>query len=122
MFVKRFQFLIHNLFKRLLDSILVALIVVSGVAFGFADGTGQTVASAVSVHDGVQLFVDATGRGSASATFRKIPLLKGEYSVTVFLVTEDALTAYDQRENCLRFKVAQDSLEQGLVSLKHDWH
>ena len=95
---------------------------IPGVAFGFADGTGQTVASAVSVHDGVQLFVDATGRGSASATFRKIPLLKGEYSVTVFLVTEDALTAYDQRENCLRFKVAQDSLEQGLVSLKHDWH
>lgn len=95
---------------------------IPGLAFGFADGMGQTVASAVSVHDGAQLFVDATGRGSASATFRKIPLLKGEYSVTVFLVTEDALNAYDQREDCLRFKVAQDSLEQGLVSLKHDWH
>lgn len=92
-----------------------------GLAFGFADGLGQTVASVTSVHDGVKLHVDASGRGAAHVTFRKIPLLKGEYSVTVFLSTEDALHAYDQVEHCLRFKVSQDSPEQGLVSLAHDW-
>ncbi len=92
-----------------------------GLAFGFADANQQTVASVISVNDGVVLNVDADGHGVASVTFRRVPLLKGLYSVTVILTTEDAVHAYDQAEHCLHFKVSQQGLEQGLVSLDHDW-
>jgi lipopolysaccharide transport system ATP-binding protein len=93
-----------------------------GLAFGFSDGLNQTIASVISIHDGVKLTVDAQGRGKGKVTFPKIPLLKGEYAVTVFLSTEDALHPYDQVTQCVKFRVTQDSVEQGIVSLPHNWH
>jgi len=93
-----------------------------GLAFGFSDGLNQTIASVISIHDGAKLTVDAQGRGKGTVTFPKIPLLKGEYAVTVFLSTEDALHPYDQVTQCVKFRVTQDSVEQGIVSLPHSWH
>ena len=93
-----------------------------GLAFGFSDGLNQTIASVISIHDGVKLTVDAQGRGKGTVTFPKIPLLKGEYAVTVFLSTEDALHPYDQVTHCIKFRVTQDSVEQGIVTLPHTWH
>ena len=93
-----------------------------GLAFGISDGLNQTVASVISIHDGARLKVDAEGRGKGSITFTKLPLLKGDYAVTVFLSTEDALHPYDQVENCIKFRVTQSSLEQGIVSLPHHWN
>lgn len=92
-----------------------------GIALGIADAQGRTVASVTSVHDGFVTHTRSDGQGWASVTFRRLPLLKGNYSITVFLSTEDALHAYDQAEHSLRFYVVQDSVEQGLVSLPHDW-
>jgi lipopolysaccharide transport system ATP-binding protein len=66
--------------------------------------------------------VDEHGRGKGSVTFPKIPLLKGDYAVTVFLSTEDALHPYDQVEHCIKFRVTQDHFEQGIVSLPRRWH
>jgi lipopolysaccharide transport system ATP-binding protein len=93
-----------------------------GLAFGFSDGLNQTIASVISIHDGVKLTADAQGRGKGTVTFPKIPLLKGEYAVTVFLSTEDALHPYDQVTHCVKFRVTQDSVEQGIVTLPHSWH
>jgi lipopolysaccharide transport system ATP-binding protein len=93
-----------------------------GLAFGFSDGLNQTIASVISIHDGVKLTVDAQGRGKGTVSFPKIPLLKGEYAVTVFLSTEDALHPYDQVTHCVKFRVTQDSVEQGIVTLPHNWH
>ena len=93
-----------------------------GLAFGFSDGLHQTIASVISIHDGVKLTVDAQGRGKGTVSFPKIPLLKGEYAVTVFLSTEDALHPYDQVTHCVKFRVTQDSVEQGIVTLPHSWH
>jgi lipopolysaccharide transport system ATP-binding protein len=93
-----------------------------GLAFGFSDGLNQTIASVISIHDGVKLTVDAQGRGKGTVTFPKIPLLKGEYAITVFLSTEDALHPYDQVTHCIKFRVTQDSVEQGIVTLPHSWH
>ncbi len=93
-----------------------------GLAFGISDGLNQTVASVISIHDGARLKVDAEGRGKGSITFTQLPLLKGDYAVTVFLSTEDALHPYDQVEHCIKFRVTQSSLEQGIVSLPHHWN
>lgn len=94
---------------------------VPGVALGLADASGQTVASVTSVNDGVTLRVDAGGHGSASVILRALPLLKGRYTVTCFLTTEDGVHPYDQVEQCLTLNVTQQGLEQGLVSLPHEW-
>jgi len=92
-----------------------------GLAFGFADGLNQTIASVISIQDGVHMIVDEKGFGKASVLFPKIPVLKGDYKVTVFLVTENALHPYDQVEHCIKFRITQDHYEQGIVSLPHQW-
>ena len=69
----------------------------------------------------MQLRVDATGRGRANITFPRLPLLKGDYWVTAFLITEDGVHVYEQIDRCLLLHVAQSGLEQGLVALPHEW-
>ncbi len=91
------------------------------VALGFSDSSGLTVASASSHNDGVTLRKDAQGRGSAAVVFRKFPLLKGQYSVTSFLISEDGIHPYDQVERSLLLHVTQKGIEQGLVTLPHEW-
>lgn len=92
-----------------------------GVAVGLSDANGMTIASATSVNDGVSLTTNAQGQGRASIVFKKIPLLKGSYWVTFFLSTEDGIHPYDQVTHCLRLNVSQVGLEQGVVSLAHEW-
>jgi lipopolysaccharide transport system ATP-binding protein len=92
-----------------------------GVAVGIADGAERTVASAISVNDGVALTVSPNGQGRATLVFGKIPLLKGRYTVTVFLTTEDGVHPYDQALHCVSLQVTQQGIEQGVVSLPHVW-
>lgn len=92
-----------------------------GVAVGLSDANGMTIASATSVNDGVLLSTDAQGRGQVSIVFKRLPLLKGSYWVTCFLSTEDGVHPYDQVTHCLRLNVTQTGLEQGVVSLPHEW-
>jgi lipopolysaccharide transport system ATP-binding protein len=79
------------------------------------------VASATTHNDGLALQTDASGRGSASIVFPRLPLLKGVYWITVFLATEDGIHVYEHIERCLRLDVTQDGLEQGVVALPHEW-
>lgn len=92
-----------------------------GVAVGIADSAERTVASAISVNDGVTLAVGANGHGLATLTFTGIPLLKGRYFITVFLTTEDGVHPYDQALHCVALQVTQQGLEQGVVALPHVW-
>ena len=91
------------------------------VAFGFSDANNLTVASVSSVNDGATLSADANGHGRAVVLFPKLPLLKGRYSVTGFLLCENALHPYEQVEHSLTLNVTQKGLEQGLVTLPHAW-
>ena len=92
-----------------------------GVAVGLSDANGMTIASATSVNDGVSLSTNTQGQGRVSIVFKKLPLLKGSYWVTCFLSTEDGVHPYDQVTHCLRLNVTQVGLEQGVVSLAHEW-
>jgi lipopolysaccharide transport system ATP-binding protein len=91
------------------------------VAFGFSDANILTVASALSANDGIRLSIDAAGHGRAVVVFPKLPLLKGRYTVTGFLLCENGLHPYEQMERCLALNVTQRGLEQGLVALPHQW-
>lgn len=91
------------------------------VAIGIAHASGVVVASAGSANDGVQLTRDATGAGIALLSLPRLPLLKGDYSLTVILACERGLHAYEIVERAVMLRVVQSNLEQGLVTLPHAW-
>jgi len=91
------------------------------VAIGIQHASGVVVSSAGSVNDGAVLTRDAQGCGEAWLTLPKVPLLKGDYTVTVILACERGLHAYEIVERAITLRVVQSSLEQGLVTLPHTW-
>lgn len=80
------------------------------------------VASASSANDSFTSVRESDGSGVVTLTFTRLPLLKGEYWVTVFLACERAVHVYDHAEMVAKIKVSQQGLEQGIVHLPHTWH
>ncbi len=91
------------------------------VAFGFSDANNLTVGSVLSANDLVKLDIDADGHGTAVLLLPRFPLLKGRYTVTGFLLCENALHLYEQVDAVLILNVTQKGREQGLVKLPHEW-
>jgi lipopolysaccharide transport system ATP-binding protein len=91
------------------------------VGIGIAHASGTVVASAGSVLDGVELQRDAAGAGEAWLTLPALPLLQGDYTVTVILACERGLHPYEIVERAITLRVVQSGLEQGLVTLPHVW-
>ena len=92
------------------------------VAIGIAHANGTVVASAGSANDGVELFRDASGMGMGVLTLPRLPLLKGDYTVSIILACERGLHVYEVVERAVTLRVVQTGLEQGLVSLPHRWN
>ncbi len=91
------------------------------VAVGIANAAGYTVASAGTMNDGFTVPVDTEGRGEVIVSFPRLPLLKGDYSVTVFLACEKAIHVYDYAERVLALHVTQKGTMQGIAALPHAW-
>lgn len=84
-------------------------------------GSGMTVASAGTHNDGLTLLRDAQGHGTATLTLPNCPLLKGEYTLDVYLMCERGIHVYEQALQVARLSVQQEGLELGLVALPHRW-
>jgi lipopolysaccharide transport system ATP-binding protein len=82
---------------------------------------GRIVCSTGTWIDRVQLTRDANGHGQASLSFPKLPLLKGQYSLTAFLMCERAVHVYEAVEHFATVQVSQPHLEQGIFSIPHQW-
>lgn len=91
------------------------------LAVGFSHINGVAVSSSGSVNDGVELTRDAAGNGSVELTYERLPLMKGDYSVSVFLACERGLHVYEAIEHAVMLRVVQSDLEQGLVKMPHRW-
>jgi lipopolysaccharide transport system ATP-binding protein len=91
------------------------------LAVAFYTLDGRCVASSGSYQDTVTLMVDENGRGKAHCVFPNFPLLRGEYSVAVWLLCDRALFVHEAVQEFCRIKVEQVSLEQGIVTLPHVW-
>ena len=85
-------------------------------------GDGRAVASAGNWLDGVPLQRAADGVASALLTLPRLPLLKGRYTVSVYVLCERSINLWAAAEHVASFEVVQDHLEQGVVSLPHSWH
>ena len=82
---------------------------------------GKIVCSTGTWIDGINLTRGADGIGRASLNFPKLPLLKGQYSLTAFLMCERAVHVYEAVEHFATVQVNQPHLEQGLFSIPHQW-
>ena len=92
------------------------------VAVTVHSSDGRTIASSSTQADGLELDRDPAGRGTATIDFPKIPLLKGEYFIGVYLLSEDGIHVYDGAANVATLHFSQKTLEQGVVSLPRTWH
>ena len=88
---------------------------------GVVHSSGLLVSSAGSVNDGVTLARDPAGNGVATLVFPACTLLKGEYTLNLLLFCERGLHVYDYAVNYGLLEVTQQGLEQGFVSLPHEW-
>lgn len=82
---------------------------------------GRILASSSTHADALELARDESGGGTAFLEFPKIPLLKGEYFVWVYLLSENGIHIYDTVSNVATLHFSQQTLEQGLVALAHSW-
>jgi lipopolysaccharide transport system ATP-binding protein len=82
---------------------------------------GAVLASAGSHNDGVPLSRRVDGTGEVTLRFSAFPLLKGEYAVSVYLLCERGVHVYDEAPFSARLLVRQRGLEQGVVTLAHEW-
>lgn len=91
------------------------------VAYSITALDGRVVTSLGTHNDQFPLQRHANGECSVQVRFAAIPLLKGEYCVSAFLLCERGLHLYDQALEFGKLIVSQADLEQGLVSIAHQW-
>ena len=84
-------------------------------------GDGRYIASAGTVNDGIVLHTNAEHCGSVTLQFPGFPLLKGCYSLEVYLLCEQGLHIYEKVRQAAELNVEQASLELGIVNLPHQW-
>ncbi len=89
------------------------------VTFSTLDGLG--ISSASSYHDQIDLTTSYANNKKAEIVFPSIPLLKGDYTVSVYLGCENAIHCYDAALNIIQLTIDQNSTEQGFVMLPHHW-
>lgn len=91
------------------------------VLMALATRAGTLVASAGTHNDGLVLERDARGNGRVSLTLPKLPLLKGEYVIDIYLACERGLHYYATAPCAFELQMTQDGLEQGVVNLGQRW-
>ena len=91
------------------------------VAASIETQAGQLVTSFGTAFDRHHPVVDASGRGMVKLSLPNLPLLRGQYRLTVFLACERMLHLYDYASPCAEIEVLDDGLEQGLVFMPHVW-
>jgi len=62
-----------------------------------------------------------TCSGSVRLHVPRLPLMSGEYAISVFLLDEHGLHFYHRREQASRFRVVQNVQALGLCHLEHRW-
>ena len=94
---------------------------VPSVAVALVNVDGRMIASAGTVNDHVVLRRDVDGGGQVEIVFPELALLKGTYTLEVYLMCENALHFYDSALTVAELHVHQEDMEQGVVSLLHQW-
>jgi len=87
----------------------------------FCDKNERMVTSVGSHIDNIKAASGTDGHGLFSVIFPKFPLLKGEYSLYVYLLCERGIHLYDLAGAAAKIIVSQLHIEQGIVSIPRSW-
>jgi len=87
----------------------------------FSDENERVITSAGSHIDQFSISRDSNGYSEVKTIFHAFPLLKGEYFLYVFLLSENGIHVYDFAHAVARVTVRQNDIEQGVVSIPHSW-
>ena len=82
---------------------------------------GGPVTSASSLDDGLRFKRNGLETYSASITFQRLALLKGNYWVNVYLLCEEGIHVYDSALRVAEFEMVQQCRELGVVTLPREW-
>ncbi|SFM25016.1 ABC transporter ATP-binding protein [Nitrosomonas communis] len=82
---------------------------------------GRMLTSAATWEDHVTLKRSLNGTGQVSAVFERIPLLKGEYLISVYLLCEQGIHIYDSASGIATLRVQQKGRLQGYFTVPHIW-
>lgn len=91
------------------------------VAFILEHLSGVTVSSGSSVLSGCRTTRATDGSGSIRLHLPHLPLLQGEYVLSIYLMCERCLHVYESAERAITITVTQTGLERGLVVLDQGW-
>jgi lipopolysaccharide transport system ATP-binding protein len=92
------------------------------VGFGIGHISGVTVTSGLSHQEaGLAFPRDAQGQGEVTLHLPQLPLLQGDYFLSVVLGCERGLHIYDMAERIVVLRVNQSGLDKGWVTLPHEW-
>lgn len=92
------------------------------VAFTLHASDGRTLTSTATFEDGLVLHRDPQGFGQVSLTYEQLPLLKGEYLLSVHLLCERGLHIYDSANDVATIQVRQEDRLQGYFRIAHKWN
>lgn len=82
---------------------------------------GRTLTSAATWEDNITLQREPNGSCQACISFEQLPLLKGEYLLSVHLLCELGLHIYDSADGVATLKVQQSGRLQGYFMMPHHW-
>jgi lipopolysaccharide transport system ATP-binding protein len=82
---------------------------------------GRTLSSAATWEDGQALHREPDGSGKICLVFEQLPLLKGEYMLSVHLLCERGLHIYDSADGIATLQVRQEGRLQGYFMMPHSW-
>jgi len=91
------------------------------VAVAIKSSDGRFVTSATTFIDRFKIEREPNGAGRARITFAELPLLKGTYSISTYLMCEGGVYIYEHAHQCASLNVRQETFEQGIVTLPHSW-
>lgn len=91
------------------------------VAFGIGHLSGITLTSGLSTQAAKPFRRDAQGSGCAILELPDLPLLRGDYHISIVLACERGLHVYELIERAITLRVTQTGLEQGLFQIPHAW-
>ncbi len=92
------------------------------LALIFCTLEGVCITSTSTYHDKVNLTEHLKTNNIIVITFPTIPLLQGDYTISLYLCCEKAIHVYDAALDAIQLSVTQKSTEQGFVMLPRHWN
>jgi len=92
------------------------------IAICFLNDEAKCIASSGTHVDQLLITRDEKGLSSIEISYPQLPLLKGNYYIDIYLMGNDGIYIYEHNYKVYEFKVIQNDLEQGVVSMPHQWN